>query len=113
MPPQQTKLTPETERDGLALYASIAAPDDALSKRDAPGPTAASTRSVLSLLKRCWLAHQERRQRQGLRSSLLDLSDRALMDIGLTRDEIDGIAPQRAIDRLRDGATYLWSRGVI
>lgn len=107
MPPQQTNITPETERDaaGLGLGLPIAL--------DAAGPTAVSTRSVLSLLKRCWLAHRERRQRQGLRSSLLDLSDKELMDIGLTRDEVDCIAPQRAIERLRESATYLWSRGVM
>ena len=39
------------------------------------------------------------------------LSDRELMDIGLTRDEIDYITPQRAIDRIRDSAMYLLSRG--
>jgi hypothetical protein len=41
------------------------------------------------------------------------LSDGQLMDIGLTREEIDYITPQRAIDRIRDSTTYLWSRGVI
>jgi hypothetical protein len=35
------------------------------------------------------------------------------MDIGLTRDEIDYITPQRAIDRLKDGMTDLWGRGLI
>jgi hypothetical protein len=33
------------------------------------------------------------------------------MDIGLTRGEIDCIAPERAIDRLRDGTRYLLNRG--
>jgi len=135
MPPQQTNITSETERDaaGLGLdlsialakdamdealaaarlNASIAAQDDALSEKDAAGPTAASTRSVLSLLKRYWRAFQERRQRQSLRAALPYLSDRELMDIGLTRGEIDYITPQRAIDRLRDSTTYLWSRGVM
>ena len=115
MPSQRTNITPETEAAGLGLglNGSIAAPDDALPERDAAGPAAGSTRSVLSLLKRFWLAHQQRRQRQSLRSSLFYLSDRELMDIGLTRDDIDCIAPQRAIDRLGDGAAYLWSRGVM
>jgi uncharacterized protein DUF1127 len=47
--------------------------------------------------------------------SLHDLSDRELMDIGVTRAEIDRIAGHRAIDRLRDGTTHLWilSRGVM
>ena len=130
MPPQQTNITSEAECDaaGLGLdlpialakdamdealacrNASLAALSGALSEKDAAGPTAASTRSVLSLLKQYWRALQERRQRQ---SALLDLSDRGLMDIGLTRGEIDCIAPQRAIDRLRDSATYPWSRGVM
>ena len=135
MPPQQTNITPETERNaaGLGLdlsialakdamlealaaprlNASIAMRDDAPSEKDAAGPTAASTRSVLSLLKRYWRAFQARHQRQGLRAALPDLSDRQLMDIGLTRDEIDYITPRLAIDRLRDSTTYLWSRGVI
>ncbi|WP_373565261.1 DUF1127 domain-containing protein [Bradyrhizobium sp. YCK136] len=42
-----------------------------------------------------------------------DLSDRELMDIGLTRGEIDYLTPERAIDRLRDGTTGLWGRGVM
>jgi uncharacterized protein YjiS (DUF1127 family) len=137
MPPQQTNLTSETGRDaaGLGLDlsmalakdamgeasaavrpdASIAALRDALSEKDAAGPPAASTRRVSSLLKRCWRAFQEQRQRQRLRSSLYDLSDRELIDIGVTRAEIDGIAAHRALDRLRDGTTQLWmlSRGVM
>jgi uncharacterized protein YjiS (DUF1127 family) len=128
MPTQQTNLTSETEQDAAVLgldlsialvkealgdtltaarpNASIAALDDALSERDA-GRTAASTRNVLSLFKRYWRAFRERR--------LHDLSDRELMDIGVTRGEIDYIAPHRAIDRLRDSTTHLWilSRGVM
>ena len=136
MPPHQTNLTSETGRDaaGLGLDLSIvlvkdamgdaltaARPDasivalrDALSEKEAAGPPAASTRSVLSLLKEYWCAFQEQRQRQRLRASLHDLSDRELMDIGVTRAEIDCIAAHRAIDRLRD-TTHLWmlSRGVM
>jgi uncharacterized protein YjiS (DUF1127 family) len=134
MPTQQTNLTSETERDAAVLgldldlsialvkeamdgtlaaarpNASIAALDDALSEKDAAGLTAASTRSVLSLLKRYWRAFQERRQRQSLRTTLHDLSDRELMDIGVTRGEIDYIARHRAIDTLRD---RILSRGVM
>jgi uncharacterized protein YjiS (DUF1127 family) len=134
MPTQQTNLTSGTERDAAVLgldlsialvkeamddtlatarpNASIAALDDALSEKDAAG---ASTRSVLSLLKRYWRAFQERRQRQSLRATLHDLSDRELMDIGVTRGEIDYIARHRAIDTLRDSTTHLWilSRGVM
>jgi uncharacterized protein YjiS (DUF1127 family) len=126
MPPQQTNATSEIGLDaaGLGLDPSIALvkdamgealaaarPDDpsivalrdTLSEKDAAGLTAASTRSVLSLLKRYWRAFRERRrQRQSSRDILHDLSDRELMDIGVTRDEIDCIAPHRAIDKLRD-----------
>ena len=131
MAPQQN-LTSETGRDaaGLGLDLSIALvknamgeasaearPDgsivalrDALSEKDAAGAPAAPTRSVLSLLKGYWRAFQERRQRQRLRVSLHELSDRELMDIGVTRAEIDYIAAHRAIDRLRDGSTQLWIR---
>ena len=92
---------------------SIAALRDALSEKDAAGPPAASTRSVLSLLKGYWRALQKRRQRQRLRGSLHDLNDRELMDIGVTRGEIDYIARHRAIDTLRDSTMHLWilSRG--
>jgi len=95
MPPQQTNITSEGDAAGLDLKLPIA--------------LARETRSVLGLLKRYWRAFQERRQYQSLRAGLACLSDRELMDIGLTRDEIDYITPQRAIDRLRD--MYLWNRG--
>jgi uncharacterized protein YjiS (DUF1127 family) len=132
MPPRQTNLTSETGRDaaGLGLDLSIAlvkdamgealaaarpdaaivVPSAALSERDAAGPPAASRRSVLTLLKGYWRVFQERRQRQRLRASLHDLSDRELTDIDVTRAEIDCIATHRAIDRLRDG---ILSRGVM
>jgi uncharacterized protein YjiS (DUF1127 family) len=89
MPPQQTNISSETERDaaGRGLDLSI----------------------VLSLLRRSWRAFQEWRPRS--RVTLQDLSDRELMDIGLTRGEIDSIAPERAIERLRDNARTLWGRG--
>lgn len=130
MPPQLPNISPGNEGDaarrGLTLSivsaknavdqalaarlkASAAALDDALPDKDAAGPAAASTRSVLGLLRRVWLAFQERRRNQRL--TLQDLSDRELMDIGLTRSEIDYLTPQRAIDRLRDSTRYVWSRG--
>ncbi|UWU79843.1 DUF1127 domain-containing protein [Bradyrhizobium huanghuaihaiense] len=88
MPPQQTNITSETEGDAarLRLDFSIA----------------------LNLLGRYWRAFQGWRQRS--RATLQDLSDRELMDIGLTRGEIDRIAPERAIERLRDRAADLWRR---
>lgn len=130
MPPQLPNISPGNEGDaarrGLTLSivsaknavdqalaarlkASAAALDDALPDKDAAGPAAASTRGVLGLLRRVWLAFQERRWNQRL--TLQDLSDRELMDIGLTRSEIDYLTPQRAIDRLRDSTRYLWNRG--
>ena len=91
------------------LKASAAALDNALSDKNAAGPTAASTRSVLGLLKQYWRAFRERRQ--NLQLSLQDLSDRELKDIGLTRSEIDHLTPQRSINTLRDSARYLLNRG--
>lgn len=132
MPPQLTNISPGIEGDaarrGLTLSivsaknavdqalaarleASAAALDNALPDKDAASPAAASTRSVLGLLGRVWLAFQERRRRQSLRINLHELSDRELMDIGLTRSEIDHLTPQRAIDTLRDSTLYLWNRG--
>jgi uncharacterized protein YjiS (DUF1127 family) len=137
MPTQQTNLTSGTGRDaaGAGLdfsvasvkeamddvfptarpNATIAALDGALSEEDAAEPPATSARSVLSLLKRYWRAFQERRQRQRLRATLRDLSDRELMDIGVTSAEIDYIAARRAFDKLRDGTTDLSirSRGMM
>ena len=68
------------------------------------------TRNVLSLLKRVWRAFGEWRQRQRSRTSLHDLSDRELKDIGVTRDEIDRMAPHRGIDALRNS---IHSRGLM
>ena len=134
MPPQQTNISSGIERDAARrslnlsivsaksavdqalaarLKASAAELDNALSDKNAAGPTAASTRSVLGLLKQYWRAFRERRQGPSLRANLEDLSDRELVDIGLTRGEIDYITPERAIDRVRDRYTDLWSRGVI
>ena len=136
MPPQETNLTSDIGRDaaglrldlditlvkdaaGDALAAarpevSIAAQRDASSEKEAAGPSAASTRSFLSLPKRYWCAFQQRRERERLRVSLHHLSDRELMDIGLTRGDIDSIVAHRAFERLRDGTAYLWpSHGVM
>ncbi|WP_234679529.1 DUF1127 domain-containing protein [Bradyrhizobium monzae] len=128
MPPQLTNISPGIEGDAARrgfnlsivsaksavdqalaarLKASAAALDNALSEKEAA--PAVSTRSILGLLKRCWRAFQERRQNPQL--SLQDLSDRELLDIGLTRSEIDYLTPQRAIDTLRDNTRYLLSRG--
>ncbi|SFQ16882.1 protein of unknown function [Bradyrhizobium sp. Ghvi] len=125
MPPQPTDISPgiegEAARRGLTLSIVQAkgAIDQALAERlkasaaaldeDAAGANAASTRSLLGLLKQAWLAFLERRQ--GPQLTLQDLSDRELMDIGLTRGEVDYLSPQRAIDDLKDSTRYLWNRG--
>ena len=136
MPPQQTNLTSNTRRDAAGLRldlaialaqdatgdalaaarpdASIASSTDAFSEKTAAGPPAASTRRVLNLLQGYWRAFQERRQRERLRISLHDLSERELMDIGLTPADIDYIVAHQALKRLRDGTTYFWlSRGLM
>ena len=94
MPPQQTDPASESGSDAAVLGRDLTiglveeATDD--------------TRNVLSLLKRYWRAFGEWRQRLSSRTALHDLSDRELKDIGVTREEIDHIAPHRAIDALRD-----------
>ena len=62
------------------------------------GQTAVSTRRVSSFFKAYWDAFQERRERQRIRATLRDLSNRELMDIGTTRGEIDYVASNRFID---------------
>ena len=115
MPPQQTDPAFESGSDaavlGLDLTTGLVkeAAYDALSEKNAAGLKSVPTRRVPGLLKRYWHAFGEW-QRQRSRTSLHDLSDRELKDIGVTRDEIDHIAPHRAIDALRDG---IHSRGVM
>jgi len=60
--------------------------------------TSVSTRHVASFIWKYWDAFQERRERQKLRDALSNLSDRDLMDIGITRGEIDYAALHRGID---------------
>ena len=128
MPPQLTDISPGIEGDAARrglnlsivqaksavdqalaarLKASAAALENALSDQDAAGPAA---RSALGLLKQYWSAFW---RRQNARLTLQDLSDRELMDIGLTRAEVDHFTPERIIDRLRDRAADPWSRGVV
>ena len=61
------------------------------------GPAGAK-RQVYSPLEAYWNAFQELAQTQRLRTSLCDLSDRELMDIGTTRGEIDYVTSNRSID---------------
>ena len=60
--------------------------------------TSISTRSVSSFIWKYWDAFQERHERQRLRATLSDLSDRELVDIGVARGEIDYLASHRGID---------------
>jgi len=127
MPPQQTNVASEVGRDATAFRigplsalpkgvmpeAARLSASMATSETEAVRPSVAPKRGVLSLLGRYWRAFQKRRRRQRLNVALHELSDRELMDIGLTRAEIDYVTPQRAIDTLRDSTAYLWSRGVM
>ena len=60
--------------------------------------TTASTPRVSSAFKNFWGAFQEWRKWERLRADLCDLSDRELMDIGITRGEIDYVASNRDTD---------------
>ena len=59
-------------------------------------PTA--RRQVYSPLEIYWAAFQEWRKRERLRTRLCRLTDSELMDIGITRGEIDYVASNRGID---------------
>ena len=60
--------------------------------------TTASTPRVSGVFKNFWGAFQEWRKWERLRVDLFNLSDRELMDIGITRGEIDYVALNRGID---------------
>ena len=57
-----------------------------------------STQRVSNLLGSCWGAFHQWRKRDRLRTELYDLNDRELMDIGITRGEIDYFASNRGLD---------------
>ena len=58
----------------------------------------ASALRIVGFLEICWDRFQERRQRERLRADLSDLNDRELMDIGISRGEIDYVVLNRGID---------------
>jgi uncharacterized protein YjiS (DUF1127 family) len=58
----------------------------------------ASTRRVSTFFRRYWGTFVERRKRQRLRAELCNLTDVELMDIGMTRAEIDYAASNKSID---------------
>jgi uncharacterized protein YjiS (DUF1127 family) len=62
------------------------------------GRRLASARRVVNFLETYWDAFQQRRERERLRADLFDLNDRELMDIGISRGEIDYVASNRCID---------------
>jgi uncharacterized protein YjiS (DUF1127 family) len=57
-----------------------------------------STQRVSNFLGSCWWAFLQWRKRDRLRTELYGLNDRELMDIGITRGEIDYFASNRGID---------------
>jgi uncharacterized protein YjiS (DUF1127 family) len=57
-----------------------------------------STQRVSNFLGSCWGAFHQWRKRDRLRTELYSLNDRELMDIGITRGEIDYFASNRGID---------------
>ena len=71
------------------------------------GQTAVSTRRVSSFFKTYWGAFQERRKerrkRQRERAELYRLNDWELMDIGMTRGEIEYVVSNRSFDREESG----------
>ena len=60
------------------------------------GPATAK-RQVYSPLEAYWNAFQEWRKREKLRTELCRLTDSELVDIGITRGEIDYVASNRSI----------------
>ena len=57
-----------------------------------------STQGVSSFLGSCWGAFHQWRKRDRLRTELYGLNDRELMDIGITRGEIDYFASNSTSD---------------
>jgi uncharacterized protein YjiS (DUF1127 family) len=62
------------------------------------GQAAASTRRVSNAFKRYWDPLLERRKRHRLRVNLSNLNDMELMDIGITRGEVDYVVLNLSID---------------
>jgi uncharacterized protein YjiS (DUF1127 family) len=60
-------------------------------------PPATTKRQVYSPLEAYWKAFQEWRKRRRLQTELYRLTDSELMDIGITRGEIDYVASNHSI----------------
>ena len=56
------------------------------------------TQPVSNFLGRCWGAFHQWRKRDRLRAELYSLNDRELVDIGITRGEIDFLSSNQGID---------------
>ena len=69
-----------------------------ITRAAARGKRFPSAREVINFLEAYWVAFQELRERARLRADLFDLSDRELIDIGISRGEIDYVASNRDID---------------
>ena len=63
-----------------------------------PKQATRSTQRVSNFLGGCWAAFRQWRERDRLRNELYSLNDRELMDIGITRGEIDYFASNGGID---------------
>jgi uncharacterized protein YjiS (DUF1127 family) len=59
---------------------------------------ATARRQVFSPLEIYWAAFQEWRKRARVRADLTDLSDHELMDIGISRGEVDYVVSHRGSD---------------
>ena len=62
------------------------------------GHATVSALRVSNLLKRYWSALQEQRNRERLRADLSGLSDRELIDIGISRGEVDYVVSNQSTD---------------
>jgi len=63
-----------------------------------PKQATRSTQRVSNFLGGCWAAFHQWRERDRLRNELYSLNGRELMDIGITRGEIDYFASNGGID---------------
>ena len=63
-----------------------------------PKQATRSTQRVSNFLGGCWAAFHQWRERDRLRNELYSLNGKELMDIGITRGEIDYFASNGGID---------------
>jgi uncharacterized protein YjiS (DUF1127 family) len=69
--------------------------------------TARMDSRCIEFFKKYWRVLQEWRERQKLRAALDHLSDKELIDIGITRGEIDYVARSRYIDQRGRSAEWI------